>query len=412
MDYSNYALSIRPSSSYNVFICDKIFPFSQELFSTNTGIPFNKRRSKLLTSFSLDLHNLARLTSSVLNENSRSLIEYDTFSEYFYPLYVSKFNDDSGDVYNQLKNFYPLNVDNHLLYSGQKYSAEFDFSPLISISGTSQQIEAEKVIYKASIFPIYPFILFSTIQSHESYGPSFLSTLNFNMSSMDNLPIVNISCSTIGGKIMEVIKPASDIYPETDLFEPLLLNPVGAGTAVTESYTNFKNLYRAASMLDCFVDVNTAHTSKEALLKAIQSRNNPDYLLTERIVSYSLSISNNFEMKYTQPSIDGQILDDNIGAKFITLTSRTVSGSFTIYSVEPNIITPSYENGITLYFGGPFFYSIPRVNWNMPKVTINPAGGFTHVITFTAKLPEKTGLFVSNLPVSEFGITFDQALNL
>ena len=49
-------------------------------------------------------------------------------------------------------------------------------------------------------------------------------------------------------------------------------------------------------MLDCFVDVNTAHTSKEALLKAIQSRNNPDYLLTERIVSYSLSISNNFDI--------------------------------------------------------------------------------------------------------------------
>jgi hypothetical protein len=48
----------------------------------------------------------------------------------------------------------------------------------------------------------------------------------------------------------------------------------------------------------------------------------------------------------------------------------------------------------------------------MPKVTINPAGGFTHVITFTAKLPEKTGLFVPNLPVSEFGITFDEALNL
>ena len=112
----------------------------------------------------------------------------------------------------------------------------------------------------------------------------------------------------------------------------------------------------------------------------VEISNNPDYLLTERIVSYSLSISNNFDMKYTQPSINGQILDDNIGAKFITLTSRTVSGSFTIYSVEPNIITPSYENGITLYFGGPFFYSIPRVNWNMPKVTINPAGGFTHVI--------------------------------
>ncbi len=410
MEYIDYALDIRPSSSYNIYVAE-IFKLDQNtltlLMSTTIGLPQNVRRKRLINSFSLDIHKLARTISSDINQNYRSVVDYSAFQNNFHPLYVSSFNDSSGDPYSGLPNFYPLNVDNHLKYSSQKYTADFDFSPLISISENNEHLNAEQVIYKASIFPLYPILIFSTIDAHDSYGPSFVSSMNFNMSTINNAPVVNISCNTVGGKIIEISKPTERTLPATDTFQPILLNFPESETLFEESTVDFKNLYRSSSILDCLIDPNTAHPNVESLQTAIQSRNSPDSLVSERIVGFNLSIQNGIDFIFTQSQYKNLVLDDNVGPKYAKLTSRTVSGSFTIYSVEPNIITPSYENGITLYFGGPFFYPIPKVNWNNPKVTIKPGGGYLHEISFLARLPEKTGFFSNPYPVSEFGINFE-----
>jgi hypothetical protein len=415
VEYIDYALDIRPTSSYNLFIAE-VFALDKNvldlLMSTSIGLPQNVRRKRLINTYSLDIHRLSRILSSDINQNYRSVISYNAFKDNFNQLYVSSFNDDSGNIYEGLTNFYPLNVDNYLKFSGQKYTADFEFSPLISITGDSAQINAEKTIYKASVFPMFPIIFFTNIPAHDSYGPSFLSSINFNMSTIDNVPMVNISCSTVGGKSIEVEKPIERFMPETDTFQPILLNFPESETLFEESTTDFKNLYRASSILDCLIDVNKAHKTVEELQTSLQNRNNKNSLISERIVGFNLQIQNNIEFVYTQPEIDNQILDDNVGPKYAKLSSRTVSGSFTIYSVEPNIITPSYENGITLYFGGPFFYPLPKVNWNNPKVTIKPGGGYLHEISFLAKLPKNTGFFSDNYPVSEIGINFSVLKNL
>lgn len=413
MDYNNYILNIKPSSAYAFFVSE-LLPLNgnyKSFMQTTTGIPINRRRSKNLNTFCMNLRNLARSLSSEIDNNSRHVIYFDANIEKFNPLFVSAFDDDLGsNVYSKLNSFYPLAIDNHLKFSGQLYNNNFTFAPLISDTTANEQLAAEKTIYKASIMPMMPLGFVSTIEAHESFGPSFLSSLSINLSSVGSIPMVDIRCSFVGSKLIKIIKPSFNITPTIEQKEIINLTVAGTGTSgvltTNESSYNFKNVYRSATIIDCLFDPNECHTSLSGFKKKMLAITNINNVSRDRIVEISLDINNEIEMVYTQPTYGYVILDDNVGPSFAKLNSRTVKGSFTVYSIEPSYITPSYENGITFYFGGPFFYPIKKVNFNNPTTEIKPGGGYLHKVTFTAKLPYRTGFYAYNLPVSEFNINF------
>lgn len=414
MDYSNYFLNIRPSSSYAFFVSE-LLPLSssyRDYMQTTTGIPVNKRRTKNLNTFCMNMRDLARALTSEVDINSRHVIYFDANVEKFNPLFVSAFDDDLGsNVYAKLNSFYPLALDNHLKFSGQVYNNNLTFAPLISDNSNNEQLTAEKTIYKASIMPMMPLGFISTIEAHESYGPSFLSSFSISLSSVGSIPIVDIRCSFVGSKLIKIVKPSFNITPTIEPKDIINLPFAGSGTSggigtSSESSYNFKNVYRSATIIDCLFDPNECHTSLSNLKKKMLSITNLNNVSRDRIVEISMEVSNEIEMVYTQPTFGYIVMDDNVGPTFAKLNSRTVKGSFTVYSVEPNYITPSYEGGVTFYFGGPFFYPIKKVNFNNPTTEIKPGGGYLHKITFTAKLPYKTGFYVDDKPVSEFNINF------
>lgn len=416
MDYNNYFLDIRPTSSYNFYVMEAV-PLNrnlyQELMATTTGLPHNHRRTRALNTFCMNLRLLSENLSSDVNINNRKVLNYEAYQDNFKPLFISKYDDDTGsNIYSKLNSFYPLTMDNHPRFSEQVYSNNFEFTPLISDNIDNEQLEAEKILYKASVLPMYPMVFLSTIEAHETFGPSFLTSFSINLSSMGSIPMVDISCSFKGGKILEVSKPLERPTLLTESKNIIQINNVATGASIGETAVDFKNLYRATSMIDCLFDPNESHETLEKFQTKMFKKNNVNYVTRDRIVGMSLDISNELSFSFTQSTNDYMVLDDNTGPTFANLNNRTVSGSFTVFSISPNVITPVYESGITMYFGGPYFYPIPIVNWNNATVTANPGGGYLHKITFKAKIPTKTGFYVDNLPVSEFGIKFSDLAKL
>ena len=415
MDYSNYFLDIRPTSSYNFFVMEAL-PLNKKLYTdfmhSTTGLPHNHRRTRSINTFCMNMKKLADSLSSDIDINYRRIINYEANQTKFHQIFVSKYDDDTGNnIYTKLNNFYPLAIDNHPKFSGQYFNNNFEFAPLIS-NNINEQLPAEKVLYKASILPMYPMIFMSTIGAHETFGPSFLTSLSIRLSSLGSIPMVNISCSTKGGKIIQASKPLTRIQPSIEEKDYIQLISPTTGVGITELNNDFKNLYRPSTMIDCLLDVNEAHKTLEKFKTKMFKKNSFNFVDKFRIVEFELEINNSVEFSYTQASSNFELVDDNLGPTFAKLADRSVSGSVTFFSVSPNFITPIYESGITMYFGGPFFYPITFVNWNKPTVTANPGSGYLHKVSFKAKLPSKTGFYMNDLPVSEFDIKFSDLAKL
>jgi hypothetical protein len=384
-----------------------------DFMHSTTGLPHNHRRTKSINTFCINLKKLADTLSSDIDINYRRIINYEANQSKFNQLFVSKYDDDSGNnIYAKLNSFYPLAIDNHPKFSGQYFNNNFEFAPLISQTGENEQLSAEKVLYKASVIPMYPMIFMSTIEAHETFGPSFLNSFSIRLSSMNSIPMVNISCSTKGGKVIQASKPLTTTYPTVEEKDYIELNSPKTGMGVTEINNDFKNLYRASTIIDCLLDVNESHKTLEQFKTKMFKKNNINNVDRSRIVEFDLEINNSIDFTYTQASNNFELVDDNLGPTFAKLSDRNVSGSITFYSISPNFITPIYESGLSMFFGGPFFYPIPYVNWNKPSVTANPGGGYLHKVTFKAKLPSKTGFYMDSLPVSEFDLKFSDLAKL
>lgn len=384
-----------------------------DLMHSTTGLPHNHRRTKTINTFCINLKKLADSLSSEIDTNYRRIINYEANKSKFHLLFVSKYDDDSGSsIYNKLNNFYPLAIDNHPKFSGQFYNSNLEFAPLISQNGVNEQLPAEKILYKASVLPLYPMIFLSTIAAHETFGPSFLTSFSIRLSSIGALPIVNISCSTKGGKILQASKPIIATQPTVETKDYIQLTNLATGVGFTEENNDFKTIYRTSSIIDCLLDINESHKTLEKFKSKMFKKNSINAVDKNRIVEFELDISNSIEFTYTQASSNFELVDDNLGPTFAKLADRNVSGSITFFSISPNFITPVYESGLSMYFGGPFFYPIPFVNWNKPTVTANPGGGYLHKVTFKAKIPSKTGFYVNDLPVSEFDIKFSDLAKL
>jgi hypothetical protein len=99
MNYNNYFLNLKPSSAYAFYIAE-LLPLSsayKNFMQTTTGIPINRRRSKNLNTFCMNMRDLAASLTSEIDINSRHVIYFDANIEKFKPLFVSSFDDDTDD---------------------------------------------------------------------------------------------------------------------------------------------------------------------------------------------------------------------------------------------------------------------------------------------------------------------------
>jgi len=409
---NNVINGIYPASGHNIYVC--------ELAPTNTAYLYSQQfknfggyrivkntkgsRSHLWDLYFLSANMTSRGTHPSLN------FFYKRFSSDYKPLYCSNFTDNAGaDIYQPVQNFSGLSVLNHPTFTNYKYSGSFSFNPILS-TNVNRQYSAEIILYRASFIPLYPLLFCSSIPTHKSFGPAFLSSFQITADGTNQLGDVDISCSLVGGR--SVISPEG-----VTVYRPFLNNNYIQMKTLNESdnqnntieSNNFQDKYRAINLSDCafYPALFTGKTAFRDFAKAVQNSYSSNNMPVYKIVSMSLSIQQSIDFTYTYPgySIGNNLIEftDVAGPRFASLSRRLVTGSLKIFSPQNYSFVNTNASSLTLYFGSVFFYSMKNVDWQQPVITINPGNGYFIEYNFTVRLTEETyygGL--GNARVSEF----------
>jgi hypothetical protein len=431
-NYVNTVLPHSASKTHNIYLLS-LYDIDQTIMSLmqmSYGSSLsNHSTTKLFPSYVWDLYELANKLPGPVNTRFDHRVM--DVNKPWKQLLANRFTDDAGsEVYRRVSSFLPITLENSPSYTSQTYSGNFSFSPLINIGISdydyllrlapsyvnylNDQSAAEMVVYLASKVPLFPLMICSSINSHYSFGPIFLNNISFSVKGGESLGAVSIDCNFVGGKIL--MSPDVTLFSNTNPtraakrkpgIEPIIYNEMNDldGNPIEENASNLATLdydyhrYRSASLLDFVVDF-AFHRDYLSLKAKVDTYKNlpPVYKITD----FSMSINQNVDMQFTNPYTDTYKRDD-IGPKFASLMSREVSGSVTYFCFNKTLQQPN-SSGLSVYFGGPFFYAMENVDWSNPSVSIQPGGGYSHTYKWKARVPQGTYLPTNDLNknMSEF----------
>jgi hypothetical protein len=410
---NNVINGIYPSSGHSIYVCE-LAPFTQTNLYLLQQKSFGGYRvvKNLVGSRShfWDLYLLAIYMTNSASHISGNF-KYKRFSSDYKPLYCSNFTDNAGEnIYQPIPNFSGLSVLNHPVFSQYQYSGSFSFNPILS-TNVNQQYAAENVIYRASVIPLFPLIFCSSIPTHKSFGPAFISSFNIKADGMNQLGDVDISCSLVGGR--SIISPDNVTtyrpYLNDNYIKMKTLNEQDNQSNTVE-FNNFQDKYRSINLSDCayYPALFTGSDAFRNFGKAVQSAYSPNQMPIHKIVSMSLSIQQSVDFAYTYPgySIGTNLpieFGDIVGPRFASLSSRRVTGSIKLFSPQNYSFIDTNASSLTMYFGSVFFYSMKNVDWQQPRVTIDPGVGYFIEYNFAARMTEFTAFNgLLNYRVSEF----------
>ncbi len=439
-NYVSNVINNTPAASHNIYLTDLLNKFdTQSLFVPGFQLLLSygghriNKASNASRAYIWDLYRLG-YTASDKRTLYGYFVRFPQFSnplfndpqnllganKNYFPLYCSSFNDNAGNnIYKQLDNFTGLSIYNVPVFSEQKYTANFSFNPLYSTS-YNVQYDAEYLIYKASVIPLYPIMAASSIPTHKTFGPAFMSSFRISVDGSNSLGDVEIQININGGKSM--ISP-DNIPP----YKPFMTTDRTAmvdleGNSLPEynfalqssgvASLPFQSYYRPINLSDCFFDASQFHrgpgiaNAYNNFIRFIRNTKNINF----RLISMSLEVNQNVNFDFTMPAGDiindrsnPTYIGDKVGPRFASLTSREVSGSIKIFSYVNTSIINKNSTPLTMSFGPLFFYRIKNVDWSNPDVQISPTGGYTHEYKFVARLEEFTAFFGTGNPlVSEF----------
>ena len=393
-----------PASGHNIYVCE-LAPYNQTSLYTQQWKSFGGYRvAKNSTGSRSHLWDLYVLSANVCDDSLGYYIT-KTFSSDYKPLYCSSYSDNAGsNIYQPVQNFSGLSVLNLPQFNQYQFTGNFSFNPIFS-TNINQQFAAENIIYRASVIPLYPLLFCSTIPTHKSFGPAFLSSFNISVDGMNSLGDVEISCSLTGGR--SVISPNNiPVYrPYTNNNYIKMKNLEGTDYLYVES-NNFQDKYRAINLSDCafypglFLD-------PVAFKKAVQNNYSANTMPIFKIVNMSLSIQQTVDLTFTYPGYSfGTNLyefSDISGPRFASLSNRKVSGTIKVFSPQNYSFINTNASSLTMYFGSVFYYTMKNVDWQQPVITINPGSGYFIEYNFTVRLTEITYFNgFGTLRVSEF----------
>jgi hypothetical protein len=408
-DIINNVINNLPASGHNIYVCELAPFFQTGLYNQQWKSFGGQRVAKNLTGSRSHLWDLYTLAYNIHNNSIGDYFTLNFSTVNYKPLYCSNFTDNAGsNIYQPVRNFSGLSLLNLPVFSQYKYTGNFSFNPILS-TNVNQQYQAESIIYRASLMPLYPLLFCSTIPTHKSFGPSFLNSFEIRVDGMNNLGDVEISCSLTGGR--SIISPNN-----VSIYRPFLndnyirmksLLDTDNQNNTLES-NNFQDKYRAVNLSDCafypglFLDF-------KSFAKAVQSSYSSNSMPVHKIVSMSLSIQQDVSLTFTYPGFSfGKYLRefyDIAGPRFASLERRVVTGSLKLFSPQNYSFINTIASPLTLYFGSVFYYTMKNVDWQQPIVTINPGNGYFIEYNFTARMSEITTFngYRSNR-VSEFFI--------
>jgi hypothetical protein len=254
---------------------------------------------------------------------------------------------------------------------------------------TSDLTDFYNQIWKLGVFYFMPFYIYTDVSPTNLGGPLFVTEYTIAVS--DNGP-VEVYIKFTGG--LKYIPP--------DYIEP----PV------------FQGEYRTARSYDCLVIPNTSQTDSTSS-PYVYFNNLASYLNSNvfYLKSASLTITNKISKKFTANTLTGtqQITD---GVKYIALSKRTVKGSISFLASTDLLLI--YSNigfliqSLTLYFSGPFIFSMDNVYINFFKSEVSGSDdSFIHTLDFEAYIiPTTSTEHLSYWQQNEFNIGINSAFQL
>ena len=254
---------------------------------------------------------------------------------------------------------------------------------------TSDLTDFYNQIWKLGVFYFIPFYIYTDISPTNLGGPLFVT--EYTIAVIDNGP-VEVDIQFTGG--LKYIPP--------DYIEP----PV------------FQGEYRTARSYDCLVIPNTSQTDSTSS-PYVYFNNLASYLNSNvfYLKSASLTITNKISKKFTANTLTGtqQITD---GVKYIALSKRTVKGSISFLASTDLLLI--YSNigfliqSLTLYFSGPFIFSMDNVYINFFGSEVSGDGdSFVHKLEFEAYIiPTTSTEYLSYWQQNEFNIDINSAFQL
>jgi hypothetical protein len=405
-DIINNVINNLPASGHNIYVCE-LAPYKLTgLYNQQKKYFGGYRVAKNSVGSRSHLWDLYLLSAGIFTTNIGSYLT-KTFSSDYKPLYCSNFSDNAGsNIYQPVQNFSGLSVLNLPTFNQYQYSGNFSFNPILS-TNVNQQYAAELILYRASIIPLYPLIFCSTIPTHKSFGPTFISSFNISVDGTNNLGDVEINCSMTGGR--SVISPNN-----IPIYRPYINNNYIKMKTLSSSdnqnntieTNNFQDKYRAINLSDCAFAQGLYLDFKDFANK-VQSSYSSKSMPVYKIVNMSLSIQQNIDLTFTYPGYSfGNLLyefGDIAGPRFASLQNRKVTGSIKLFSPQNYSFINSNASSLTLYFGSVFYYTMKNVDWQQPVITINPGNGYFIEYNFTVRLTEITYFNgFGTLRVSEF----------
>jgi hypothetical protein len=405
-DIINNVINNLPASGHNIYVCE-LAPYKLTgLYNQQKKYFGGYRVAKNSVGSRSHLWDLYLLSAGIFTTNIGSYLT-KSFSSDYKPLYCSNFSDNAGsNIYQPVQNFSGLSVLNLPTFNQYQYSGNFSFNPILS-TNVNQQYAAELILYRASIIPLYPLIFCSTIPTHKSFGPTFISSFNISVDGTNNLGDVEINCSMTGGR--SVISPNN-----IPIYRPYINNNYIKMKTLSSSdnqnntieTNNFQDKYRAINLSDCAFAQGLYLDFKDFANK-VQSSYSSKSMPVYKIVNMSLSIQQNIDLTFTYPGYSfGYLLyefGDIAGPRFASLQNRKVTGSIKLFSPQNYSFINSNASSLTLYFGSVFYYTMKNVDWQQPVITINPGNGYFIEYNFTVRLTEITYFNgFGTLRVSEF----------
>jgi hypothetical protein len=404
-DIINNVINNMPASGHNIYVCE-LAPVNQTGLYNQQWKSFGGYRiAKNSTGSRSHLWDLYLLSVSMINNTSLGNFRIKRFSERDYkPLYCLNFSDNAGsNVYSPIPNFSKLNQLNHPNFDQYKYTGSFSFNPILS-TNFNQQWDAENIIYRASIVPLYPLLFCSSIPTHKSFGPAFLNSFEISVDGMENLGDVEIRCSVSGGR--SVISP-DNIPPKRPNLDNnvIKMKNLDNSNEINE-FNNYQNKYRAINLSDCAFWPGLFLNPNE-FKRTVQNSYNSNVMPPYKIVGMSLRIQQQVNLLFTYPgySVLNSIIDfgDILGPRFASLGDRTVSGTIKLFSPQNVSLINTNASSLTMFFGSAFYYTMKNVDWQQPSITINPGNGYFIEYEFIARMTEITYFNgFNNYRVSEF----------
>ena len=243
------------------------------------------------------------------------------------------------------------------------------------------QDAAELALFEACTVPGSPYLMATTTPNYNLFGPLFFESISFRAAGSNGLTPVSVDFRLSGGRT--ILSPAMSANIWSD------------ATAAPE--------YRTATFQDCGIAFVSLFDTADLATAMANGAAGP----IDRLVEFSLSITQSVKL---DPTANGPERSDFQGPRYASISNRVVSGAIHYYSLTNEFIVPQglvYEGGsLTLYFGGPFLFTMENVDFQRPIVTVSPGKGYVHIIKFIARnAPGAITRAAQGLPAAEFSFS-------